>query len=192
MEIKEKELWRTIEGYENYQISSMGRVKSLKYGKDKILKQNIIKNYCMVCLHKEGKKKHYLVHRLVATAFLPNPDNLPQVNHKDENKQNNCVENLEFCTAKYNSNYGTRLERCSIAHKGRKQSQEHIEKCAKARQKPILQLSKSGNIILGKWDSISQASKILGIDITNIIRCCKGKLKSCGGFKWKYLQDYKK
>lgn len=117
------EEWRGIEGYEGmYQVSNLGRVKSLARviirsdGKpnpvnEKILKHGITKGYCSVVLCKDGKKKMYKVHRLVAMAFLSNPHNLPEVNHKDENKKNNCVDNLEWCTPKYNTNYGTCSER---------------------------------------------------------------------------------
>jgi len=117
------EEWKDIEGYEGfYQVSNLGRVKSLARvvmrsdGKpnpvnEKILKYGIIKGYCAVVLCKDRKKKMYKVHRLVAIAFLSNPHNLPEVNHKDENKKNNCVDNLEWCTSLYNINYGSHNER---------------------------------------------------------------------------------
>ena len=103
-----KEIFKDIEEYEGlYQISNLGRVKSLKYGKERILKPaKDKKGYLYVCLYKQGKMKIYRVHRLVAQAFIPNPNNLPQVNHKDEDKTNNASSNLEFCDAKYNNNYG--------------------------------------------------------------------------------------
>lgn len=104
------EEWRPIKGYENYMVSSLGQVKSLNYnktGKEKILKQHKMstRDYLQVTLCKEGKTKKFLVHRLVAEAFINNPNNLPQVNHKDFNQQNNSVENLEFCDCKYNNTY---------------------------------------------------------------------------------------
>ena len=180
---EEIEIWQDIQGYENlYQCSSLGRVKSLWFGKEKILKQIKDKNaYCRVILYKEGKIKSYLVHRLVALHFIPNPQIFSQVNHKDENPSNNCVENLEWCTAKYNCNYGTYNEKCRKAKKN---------KSNLTSSKSILQFSKSGNIILGKWDSISQASKELNIKCSNICTCCKGKYKTCGGYRWMYLEDY--
>lgn len=87
------EMWKSIEGYEGeYEVSSLGRVRSLKYGKVRVLKQNTRSNgYCKVGLLKKGKKRDMHVHRLVAAAFLPNPENLPQINHLDENRQNNNV-----------------------------------------------------------------------------------------------------
>ena len=99
----EEEIWCPIKGYENiYEVSDKGRVKSLKFGKERILKLGITTDgYLMVKLLKNGEKKNLLVHRLVAQTFIPNPDNLPEVNHKDENKENNSVQNLEWCDRKY-------------------------------------------------------------------------------------------
>lgn len=120
------EVWKDIEGYEGlYQVSNMGRVKSLgatnRVGwhlREKILKQTIEpKGYLKVGLRKNNKIQTVRVHRLVANAFLPNPFNLPQVNHKDENKTNNHVENLEWCTNKYNNNYGSKPKKSAEAAK---------------------------------------------------------------------------
>ena len=114
------EVWRDIEGYEMiYQVSNMGRVKRLdgidsqgRNWKGRILSPGIDKGgYLKVCLYKEGKVNRFLVHRLVAHAFIPNPEGLPQINHIDEDKTNNLVDNLEYCDRKYNMNYGTRNER---------------------------------------------------------------------------------
>ena len=108
--------WKDIEGYEGlYQVSNLGRVKSL--GNDKNKKEKIRKvrknnfGYLHLTLHKNRIAKDYLIHRLVATAWIPNPNNLPEINHKDECKTNNTVENLEWCDATYNNNYGTRIIR---------------------------------------------------------------------------------
>lgn len=119
------EIWKPVVGYEGlYEVSNLGRVKSLDrivkgcYGsiahkKGKIISSGIgSTGYCIVSLQKDGKGKSFGVHRLVAQAFIPNPDNLPMVNHKDEVKTNNNVENLEWCDCKYNCNYGTGIERC--------------------------------------------------------------------------------
>ena len=114
------EVWRDIEGYEMiYQVSNMGRVKRLdgidsqgRNWKGRILSPGIDKGgYLKVCLYKEGKVNRFLVHRLVAHAFIPNPEGLPQINHIDEDKTNNLVDNLEYCDCKYNCNYGTHTER---------------------------------------------------------------------------------
>lgn len=124
----EKEIWKDIKGYEGlYQISNFGRVKSLariiqrdrsRWGtpapfkiKEKILHNTVVHEYLYVILCKDGSHKRYAVHRLVAQHFLSNPDNLPQVNHKDENPANNDYRNLEWCDGKYNLEYGTRRER---------------------------------------------------------------------------------
>ena len=115
------EIWKPIPNYENYEVSNLGRVRSLNYNnqtdKVRILKLTIRKDgYTQIMLNKEGKKKTYQVHRLVAEAFIPNPQSLPEVNHIDENKQNNDVSNLEWCSYGYNINYGSRNERVSKAH----------------------------------------------------------------------------
>lgn len=124
-----KEIWKDINGYEGlYQVSNLGRVKSLPNGRHKeaiILKQAICSGYYCVRLFKNGQGKSYRVNRLVALAFIPNPNNLPQVGHKDENNFrtgdgcNNCVENLEWVTAKENSNTVKRKQRLSEANKGK-------------------------------------------------------------------------
>lgn len=176
------EIWKDVEGYEGlYQVSNMGRVKSLgnelsNNSKEKILKsyKNGKSGYLLISLCKEGKIKKYLLHRLVAQAFLPNPNNLPEVNHKDENHQNNCVENLEYCNAKYNANYGSRNKKISKALKNRKDL-----------SKPILQFTKDGEFIR-RWDNAREVERELGIKNSNIPKCCKGKYKTVGGYKWCY------
>lgn len=120
------EEWRDIIGYDGlYQVSNLGRIKRLSRTivsnnrsqfsvKEKILKLGTHKRgYKTIMLHKNKKHKLWLVHRLVALNFIPNPNNLPQINHKDEDKTNNCVENLEWCTNEYNAHYGTRIYRCN-------------------------------------------------------------------------------
>lgn len=111
------EIWKPVAGYEElYEVSSLGRVKSLannKSRKEKILKPYNDDGYLQVQLYRDGKRKFFKVHRLVAAAFIPNPLGLPEVNHKDENPSNNVVENIEWCDRSYNVNYGTRTERTS-------------------------------------------------------------------------------
>ena len=114
------EIWKDIKGYEGlYQVSNYGRIKTLinfnskhsyskkelKERKEKILKEHECNGYLRVTLSKKQKSKHYRVHRLVAQAFIPNPENKPQINHKDNNRKNNNVNNLEWCTALYNNRY---------------------------------------------------------------------------------------
>lgn len=105
-----EEIWKPIKGYENYMVSSLGRIKSLNYnhtGKEKIIKSRKVKDYLMVTLVRNKNAKQYSIHRLVAETFIHNPNNLPLVHHKDENKHNNCVNNLCWCTNKFNVTYSS-------------------------------------------------------------------------------------
>ena len=166
------EIWRDIQGYKGlYQISNKGRVKSLKCGKERILKPGIDGyGYMFVCLYNDNARKYFKIHRLVTQAFVSNPENKPQVNHLDENKKNNCVDNLEWATAKENNNFGTRNERAGYSL-----------------SIPIIQYSKSGEFIR-EWTGAHEVERVLGIDNSHIIACCKGKLKSSGGFIWRYKE----
>ena len=117
----QNEIWKDIEGYEGaYQVSNRGRVKSLNYnrsGKEGILKLGKDKDgYLQVVLCKNSKLKTVKIHRLVAQTFINNPNNLPEVNHKDENKENNCADNLEWCDRKYNMNYRTVKQKIGAAN----------------------------------------------------------------------------
>ena len=159
------EIWKDIEGYEGYQISNMGNVKSLKFGKEKILK--LIKDksngYLRVGLYKEGKLKNHYVHRLVAEAFIENHNNFREINHRDEDKANNCVSNLEWCDRKYNINYGTRTEKTS---------------------KRVLCLET--NKI---YPSLKEVQRQTGFAKSNISNACNGKLKQTYGFHWSFLDQ---
>lgn len=124
----EQEVWKDIDEYKGlYQISNLGRVKSLKkYAGKSLREEKILKTYkdkdgyIKVILCKNNKTRFLSIHRLLAEAFIPNPENLPQINHKDENKENNDIDNLEWCTCKYNINYGSRNERMLISRKRNK------------------------------------------------------------------------
>ena len=170
------EIWKDIEGYEGlYQISNLGNVKSLNYnktGKERILTpQKNNKSYLKVGLCKQAKSKTYKIHRLVAQAFLPNQNNLPQVNHKDEDKQNNAASNLEWCTNKYNSNYGTRNKRVA---------ESNINNPKRSKQV----LCVENGVI---YPSTMELQRQLGLPQQNISHCCNGKRKTCGGFHWCYV-----
>ena len=161
-----EEIWCPIKGFEGlYEVSDKGRVRSLKFGKERILKSvRMQKGYLTVGLYKNGDEKRCYVHRLVAKTFIPNPQNLPEVNHKDENKENNSVKNLEWCDQKYNINYGTRTQRIS---------------------KPVLQYTKSGEFVR-EWKSATDVQRNLGYFGTYISKCCTGRYKSAYNFIWKF------
>lgn len=172
----ETEYWTDIKDFEGlYQVSNLGRVKSLgndKTRKEKILKPKINSNgYCAVDLCNRGIyiKYNVLVHRLVAQAFIPNPDNLPVINHKDECKTNNHISNLEWCTQKYNAHYSRIWEKTGRF------------------SKPVLQFTKSGDFV-AEYESASEAQRQTGIKQQNISSCCLKKpyFHSAGGYIWKY------
>ena len=191
------EIWKDIEGFEGlYQVSNMGRVKSLERikwnGRDyckipeRIRKpQNNGNGYLYVMLWKDGKGKKYLVHRLVASVFCENPHGYTEVNHLDECKTNNCADNLEWCSRQYNLTYNGRAKKVGKKAgeklRGRKQSEE----CIKKRSKPVYSINKVSGLIT-YWNSAKEASRALGINYGNISTCCKGKRNSAGGFYWMF------
>ncbi|RXM57212.1 NUMOD4 domain-containing protein [Clostridium tetani] len=202
-----KEIWEDIEGYEGlYQVSNLGRVKSLNYknrGIEKLLKQfEDSKGYLKVGLSKNKKSKHLFVHRLVAKAFIPNLNNYPIINHKDENPLNNSINNLEWCTYKYNNNYGTKKERISKANKGKKRTAEMNKKQSERQRgkyigclNPAFGTHTNGNKIICLNNSIiypsaRQAGIELDLDNSTISKICKGKKKSIHGYKFMYYKDY--
>jgi len=169
-----KEIWRDITGYEGkYQISSDGRVKSMNYnhkGRAKILKPTINNTgYKKVNLYNNGKAKIVFVHRLVAEAFIPNPNNMPVVNHKDENKLNNQVDNLEWCTIGYNVTYGTAIDR-------------RIEKTSKK----VAQYNEDGSLVK-IWKNTKEVNQWYKTNPTSIAKVCKGEKDSYYGYIWKYI-----
>lgn len=181
--------WADVPNYEGlYIVSDNGDVKSL-FRYKKILKPSKQKNgYLTVELWKNGESKRVLVHRLVASAFIPNPFNYPQVNHKDEVKSNNSLSNLEWCSAKYNMNYGNAAKtRHSNIDYSTKERKEIAVKNGKKTSKPVLQYSISGELI-AKYESIKLASKITGIGASHISDVCKQKRKRAGGFFWQYTK----
>ena len=173
------EIWLPIEGYENlYEVSNLGRVRSLEHT---VLRKNGVKlkvpgkilkprtnnsGYLMVRLYKNGIWRDFLLHRIVSTAFLPNPDKKPQVNHLSENKQNNSVENLEWCTAKENNNYGTKNKRAS-------------EKLSK----PVLCVE-----LNQIFQSITEAAKHFNVTTSNIGSVLAGRSKTAGGYHFEFAE----
>lgn len=153
-----REEWKDIKGFEGlYQVSNYGNVRSLITAK--ILK-TFNNGYGYLCV--SIKSKHYKIHRLVAEAFIPNPNNLPQVNHKSEIKTDNKVDNLEWCTNKYNARY--------------------------SKAKKIKQYDLQGNLIK-EWDCMREIGEQLSLKPSHICNCCKGKRKTTGGYMWRYAVE---
>ena len=176
-----KEVWKSPPGYDGlYLVSSFGRVRSLPRmvrkwrGKSCVLElfegqiltpYETKKGYLSVRLYKDGKSHDFPVHRLVLLTFVPNPENFPQVNHRDEDKKNNRLDNLEWCSAEYNMNYGH---------------------CRDTIRRPVAQYTKLMEF-KKEFDSIISASRETGICATNIWSCAKRKRPSAGGFIWQYV-----
>lgn len=179
------EIWKDIKGYEGiYQVSSYGRIKSLNYrnlNKEKILKQSTDNRGCKrITLNKNKERKTYQVHRLVAIHFIPNLNNYPCINHKDENPSNNNIENLEWCTHKYNNNYGTRNKRHSKKIQGSKHPQSKKVKCIT-----------TGEI----FNCMQEAARKYNVSQAHITHCCQGRRNYTGKhpttkepLKWEYIE----
>ena len=161
--------FKVITGYPDYLISESGEIFSLKSNRN-LKPYKTTKGYLQVRLD-SGKAFH--VHRLVAEAFIPNPDNLPQINHKNEDKTDNRVENLEWCDCLYNVNYGNGINKrsCSLSITKSKR----VAKC------------NSNMEIIEEFNSVLEARALTGINNSKIGECCNGKRRSAGGYKWKWL-----
>lgn len=214
------ELWKDIGGYEGiYKVSNYGRIMSLErdvrrrdgisfHFKQRIVKYKKARGYDCVGLSNENVIKYFRVHRLVAIAFIPNHENLPQINHKDENPHNNMVSNLEWCTASYNLNYGNHNKNLSDARKRKfKNDFEFAQKMRKilsesrkkeswkiaqrksqlvnSNCKKVLQYSLNGDFIR-EYHSTQEAYRQTGIYSQNIGQVCLGRKHKAGGFIWKY------
>lgn len=169
-----EEIWKDIKGYEGkYQISSHGNVKSLDYnrtGKERLLEFKIDMYYYRIRLYNNGVGKMHYIHRLVAETFIPNPYNLPCVNHKDENKHNNHVDNLEWCTHLYNMNYGNRNEKIS-----------------ESLSKKVYQYTLDGEFVRD-WKSSMECGRN-GFNQTSVYACCIGGYFKKG--KWINITQHK-
>ena len=166
-----KEEWRNIKGYENiYQVSNYGNVRSLNYnntGKVKLLSKCLCRGYHIVHFNKNGVSKSPMVHRLVAEAFIPNPCNLPKVNHKNEIKTDNKVENLEWCTVAYNNTFGSRMKRVK-------------EKLSKR-----VACYKNGKLV--KIYPSTQSVTKDGFSQGCVSGCCRGIYKQYKGLIWRFI-----
>lgn len=159
------ETWKEIPGLPGYyQVSDKGRVATLKHGFRVYRPEKTKTGYYQVCI----ERKRYKIHRLVAMAFIPNPNGLPQINHKNEIKTDNRAENLEWCTAKYNINFGSCIERRS-AKLG----------------KPVYCIE------TGKtFDSCADAGRKMNLDFSHIAKCCRGELSAHKGFHFEFIVEY--
>ena len=177
-----EEEWRIIKNCPMYEVSNLGNIRSYYNGShgSRIIPRRIALKtdrigYTFVHLQNNSGRKPYRVHRLVAEAFIPNPNNLSEVNHKDENKQNNRIDNLEWCDAKYNVNYGS----------------GHTRSCLSRRvcnTKAILQYDLDGNL-LREFYSISEASRVLDISMGSILDCLKRRTNKSREFVFRYKDN---
>lgn len=185
MNKKIEEIWKDVVGYEGlYQVSNLGRVKSVQryynvnggvaLRKEKILKEKDAFKYKRVGLWKDSIQKFMFVHRIVAMAFIPNPYNYPEINHKDEIPANNRADNLEWCTAKYNCNYRNHGKNVSAARRGNGYSRK------------IAMVDNNGNVIK-TFDAIIDAANEIGARKTDVCSVCRSRQKSVRGFKFKYI-----
>lgn len=160
------EQWLHIDGYLDYMVSTFGRVHSIK--RNKILKPRLRPDgYYDIKLWKNGKDSRELIHRLVAKAFIDNPNNLPCINHRDEDKSNNCVWNLEWCNYSYNNNYSIYKQ-----------------------QRPVQQLDLKTGKVIATYKSLNDAARILGINVSGISQVCNGKCKTYKGYGFRYTKQY--
>lgn len=166
------EVWKDVAGYEGlYQVSNFGRVKSLNFdgsGEERIMRPYNVHGYLRVRIFKNCTKQSIGVHRLVALAFIPNPNNFAIVNHIDGNKLNNNAKNLEWCTNSMNLIHAYRVLGC---------------KASGGRPRKKVRCLENGSV----YDSVKQASVLTGVNRTSIISCCNGRYSQAGGLHWEYV-----
>lgn len=164
----DEEIWKDIKGYDGkYQVSNLGRVRSFKYNKERILQLHEGRHYYDVGLWKNGKRKIMLVHRLVGEYFVEGRSWLcNEINHRDENPHNNRWDNLEWCTRTYNIRYGTRSMRQAMTI-----------------SKRVYQYTVSGSFV-AEYGSLKEASFITDVDASGISLCCHGRYSQAGGYVW--------
>lgn len=178
-----EEVWKDIAGYEGlYQVSNLGNVRSLNWRNTKLTKNLWLKphnkGYLQVELAKNGTKKSFVVHRLVASAFLENPFGYEEVNHKDEDKRNNNVENLEWCNRSYNVLY-------SIKNRKNVANRKYFVRKGKNADLKVQQISKDGTVVK-TWNNSREIFLVTGMSDWSISECCRGKRKTAYGYFWRY------
>ena len=177
------EVWVDVLGYNGrYQVSDWGNIRSLNWRNSGAVKQlspvSDKDGYQIVCLSSEKFQKNVRLHRLIAEVFIPNPNKKPHINHKNEDKKNNRVDNLEWVTEIENNNHGTRNKRIA------KLKRNNTYNC-----KPVSQYTIEGEF-LKTWPSLSEPKRALGYDDSHIARCCRGIKKTAYGYKWKFTPEY--
>ena len=181
-----------VPGYESlYTVDEAGNVYSCRA--QRYLTHSISGNgYHTVEFNENGKNKRVLVHRLVASVFIENPLGLPQVNHKDENKDNNNVSNLEWCTAKYNMSYGSgpnRRVQSRLWYTRTDRIKDIARRNGSARKKAVLQIDRDSGNVIAEFESAKEASIKTSVDHAHLCACCTGKgYKTAGGFVWRYKE----
>ena len=169
-QLSSKTEWREVKEYSNYEVNQLGEIRHKK--RQKILKpRDNNGGYQYVNFKINGKNTNFAVHRIVANAFIPNPNGYTEVNHKDYNKKNNCVDNLEWVSSSQNKQ-----------HSYLKQENK------KTRGKAVNQYTKEG-IFLKTFDSVSDAAKELGCCVAAISNCCLGRTKTSQGFQWSFVES---
>lgn len=180
--------FKPIIGFEDYGISQEGDVFSYKTNK-KLKLQKMSNGYFFVSLRKNGKTFQKSIHRLVAETFIANKDNLPCVDHIDGTRTNNNVSNLRWCTHKQNLNYPIAVKRRELAQsdpicKLKVRFGKHRNNTVN-QDKPVIALNLDGEY-LNSWESVREASRNTGVDFSSIAKCCRGKYKTAGGFRWRF------
>ena len=170
-----KKIWAVKDGYLVNRDGSIYKLNWRNTGTMRRIKQSV-NNYGYLVFCYNGRMT--FAHRFVASCFIPNPDNLPCINHKDENKTNYCVENLEWCTRSYNNNYGTRNKRIA-------ESISKFQKIHPQKSKKVYQYTLGGKFVK-EWVSLHEIERVLGFGIGHISKCCNGKQKTAYDFIWRY------